>query len=177
MLNPLINSIMLKFEIIGNLGADAQVKAENGREFVSFNVGHNEKWSDAAGVAHESTIWVSCALNGNGGNLLPFLKKGRCVYVSGRGSARVYSSEKARGYVAGLNIAVDRVELVGANPDPVPRNIYTQDGEALLVSKRFEIDGNAVQSLRIELGKPLTMRAADGREYLVDHLGIVSPKV
>lgn len=163
---------MLKFEIIGNLGADAQVKAENGREFVSFNVGHNERWVDAAGVAHESTIWVSCALNGNGGNLLPYLKKGRCVYVSGRGSARVYSSEKARGYVAGLNIAVDRVELVGANPDQVPRSLITHDGVVVPVSKCYYIGTELLEVVR---GAGNRLMSADGREFIVSDNGYVQP--
>lgn len=167
---------MLRFEIIGNLGADAQVKSENGREFVSFNVGHNERWRDAQGVEHESTMWVSCALSGNGGNLLPFLQRGRCVYVCGRGSARVYSSEKARGYVAGLNISVDRLELVGANPDPVPRSLAAEGGELLSVSRAFYISQDAVKALGVKEGQRGLLLAADGREFEVDSLGFVVPK-
>ena len=32
---------MLKASLIGNLGADAQVKSANGREFVTFRVAHS----------------------------------------------------------------------------------------------------------------------------------------
>ena len=31
---------MLKAQVIGNLGADAEVKSSNGKQFVSFRVAH-----------------------------------------------------------------------------------------------------------------------------------------
>ena len=37
---------MLKVEMIGNLGADAEIKDHQGRKFVSFRVAHTEKWTD-----------------------------------------------------------------------------------------------------------------------------------
>ena len=70
---------MLQLEIIGNLGADAQVMTSNGKPFVSFNVAHTERWQGEDGVKHEQTQWVSGALNGDGGNLLQYLKKGTTV--------------------------------------------------------------------------------------------------
>ena len=35
---------MLKCEIIGNLGADAEVKEANGSKFVAMRVAHSSKW-------------------------------------------------------------------------------------------------------------------------------------
>ena len=35
---------MIKLEIIGNLGADAEVKVYNGNKFVTFRVAHTDKW-------------------------------------------------------------------------------------------------------------------------------------
>ena len=35
---------MFKVEVIGNLGADAQVKDANGTKFITFRVAHTEKW-------------------------------------------------------------------------------------------------------------------------------------
>lgn len=77
---------MLQISIIGRIGANAEVKESDGRKFVSFNVAHSDVFTDANGVRHESTTWVSCALNGDGGNLLPYLVAGALVYVIGDAS-------------------------------------------------------------------------------------------
>ena len=37
---------MIRLEIVGNLGADAEIKDYNGNKFVSFRVAHSEKWVD-----------------------------------------------------------------------------------------------------------------------------------
>lgn len=165
---------MLQFQAIGNLGADAKVVNENGKQFVSFNVGHNDRWRGQDGVDHESTTWISCALNGDGGRLLPFLKKGRLVFVEGKGSARVYSSEKARGMVAGLNIMVDRIELVGAAPDEVPRQLFDNDGVVHQTKRFFWADRSIMIQGRKDKGEPIELHAADGTIYIVDPNGIVN---
>ena len=164
---------MLQFQAIGNLGADAKVVNENGKQFVSFNVGHNDRWRGQDGVEHESTTWISCALNGDGGKLLPYLKKGRMVFVEGKGSARVYSSEKARGMVAGLNIMVDRLELVGAAPDEVPRQLFDNDGVVHQTKRFFWADRSIMMQGREDKGEPIELHAADGGRYIVDPNGFV----
>ena len=80
---------MIKLSIIGNLGADAEVKNHNGKEFVSFRVAHTDRFTQD-GQTKETTTWVSCILNGNGGNLLPYLKKGTKVFCHGDFSIRLY---------------------------------------------------------------------------------------
>lgn len=165
---------MLQFQAIGNLGADAKVVNENGKQFVSFNVGHNDRWRGQDGVEHESTTWISCAMNGDGGRLLPFLKKGRLVFVEGKGSARVYSSEKARGMVAGLNIMVDRLELVGAAPDEVPRQLFDNDGVVHQVTRYFCVDRRACYQDGRDDGNPVELHSADGGIFFVNAQGFVS---
>lgn len=128
---------MLQTSIIGNLGADAEVKNINGNEFVSFNVAHTERWKTEDGVQHEKTLWVSCALSGNGGNILPFLKKGTTIFAIGRTSTRVYSSEKERGFVAGLNLSVQHIELIGGRQDEVPSRLYDSAGREVIITKWF----------------------------------------
>ena len=59
--------IMLQFQVIGNLGSDAEVKELNGNKAVCFNVAHTERWSQEDGTKRESTTWISCILNGDGG--------------------------------------------------------------------------------------------------------------
>ena len=167
---------MLQFCIIGNIGSDAQVKEDNGRKFVSFNVGHNDRWTDENGVNHEQTIWVSCAMSGDGGNLLPYLKKGRAVYVSGRGSARIYSSPTLKRMVAGLNISVDRVELIGANPDPVPRELYTHEGIIVRTNKAFYADQDTLKTLKVNSKSPDTQLIdRSNNAYLLNNKGWIVP--
>lgn len=105
---------MLQFTILGNLGADAEKKEYNGRPFVSFRVAHSEKRQDGT----EATTWVSCVLNGDGGNVLQYLRRGQKVFVQGRGRVKTYSSPKTHQIEAGLDLSVDRVELCGQSLTP-----------------------------------------------------------
>lgn len=67
---------MIRLEIVGNLGADAEIKDYNGNKFVSFRVAHSEKWVDRqTGAITTQTTWVSCSLNGDGKGLTEYLKK------------------------------------------------------------------------------------------------------
>lgn len=166
---------MLQFTILGNLGADARVEEANGHKFVSFAVGHNESWQDADGKAHERTQWISCALNGDGGNLLPYLVKGRTVFVQGRGSARVYSSPKERRMVAGLNLSVDRIELVGSQPDQVPRHLFDADGVMHRVNKAYYVTEDEAKALGVTTEKTAMLQTQDGRLFEVQNHGWITP--
>lgn len=128
---------MLQLIIVGNLGADAVVKEANGKKFVSFNVAHTERWTDDQGVIHDTTQWVGCAISGDGGNLLQYLRKGTSIYAIGRVKTRVYSSEQARGFVAGLDLSVQHIELIGSRPDDIPSRLYAPDGLQIDVSKHY----------------------------------------
>ena len=49
---------MLQLQIIGNLGADAQVQDFNGKKAVCFNVAHTDRWTDDNQTKHETTTWA-----------------------------------------------------------------------------------------------------------------------
>lgn len=105
---------MIRIEMIGNLGADAELKDNNGRKFVSFRVAHTDKWKNSqTGQDNVSTVWASCAINGDAHNLLPYLKKGVKVFVRGSVQLNMYSSPKTHQMECGLNIAVWEIELCG----------------------------------------------------------------
>lgn len=109
---------MIKLEIIGNLGADAEVKVYNGNKFVSFRVAHTDKWVDQqTGVISTQTTWVSCSLNGDGGKLTSYLKKGTKVFVRGTPNFVVYSSPSTHKMETGVNLFVREVELCGGNQE------------------------------------------------------------
>lgn len=98
---------MLKIEVIGNIGNDAEVKKINGNECVAFNIAHSEKRN---GV--ENTTWVSVLMNGNGGNLTPYLKKGAKVFVRGNLSVNQYQDKNGQWRV-GINVSASEIQLCG----------------------------------------------------------------
>ena len=109
---------MIKVEIIGNLGADAQLLEKNGNRFVSFRVANTDKWIDkSTGQVIESTQWISCTLNGDGGALLPYLKRGTKVFVRGNAQFVIFSSAKTRQMEVGVNLFVREIELCGGQKE------------------------------------------------------------
>ena len=105
---------MIKVEIIGNLGADAMLQVVNGNKFVSFRVANTDAWTDKqTGEIKKSTQWISCSLNGDGGALLPYLKKGTKVFVRGNAQFVIFSSAKTRQMEVGVNLFVREIELCG----------------------------------------------------------------
>ena len=107
---------MFKAEIIGNLGRDAELKRDNDGNYVVFNVCHSTKYRDREGNEVTNQLWASCTRNGDGGRLMPYLKKGQKVYVRGNVSSRTYRGHDGNWH-SGINIAVDEIELVGASPE------------------------------------------------------------
>lgn len=153
-------------EVIGRIGADAKVEVVNGDKFVSFRVAETDRYTDRNGNQVENTTWYSCALDGDGGRLLPFLRKGVQVYVLGRCSARVYSSRVERRMVAGINISVRHIELLGGDPRDVPTKLYDVDGVEHAVGVVYfasDVKNCRLQDLR-------------GRGYVVDKKGWVTPE-
>ena len=70
--------MLQKIDLIGNIVADAETfSAKEGREMISFKVAANEKSGE------ESRVTYYDVRMGKSG-ILPYLKKGTAVYVSGR---------------------------------------------------------------------------------------------
>lgn len=107
---------MLKIEIIGNLGADAETRELNGRKFYTFRVAHTDRTTDQnTGETREKTIWANCIANNLSEGLLALLTKGQKIFIRGRADLRVFSSEKYRQMMAGLDVNVTEIELCGAS--------------------------------------------------------------
>lgn len=161
-------------QVIGNLGADAKVVAQDGRSFISFNVADTERWKDENGQDHERTSWISCAYNGDAtAPILPYLKAGTKVFVQGRQRTRVYSSEKERRMVAGVNLSVTHIELVGGSSDDVPRRLINPETAELIdTHKAFFIDYHDVAKL--PAAKCLVDKT--GKRYQVDAYNFIHPE-
>ena len=74
--------------IVGNLGADPEVKAfQNGNRIANLRIATSESWKDkATGERKERTEWHSVTVQGDGlvGVVERFLKKGSKVYLEGK---------------------------------------------------------------------------------------------
>lgn len=118
---------MLELTILGNLCQDATIKDFNGQPLFAFTVADNDVYTDAQGVKHEKTTYVSCLkpIYNNNTNLGPYLKKGVKVLVRGKASARVITNDDST-TKAGLNCRVEFLELCGGakrteNPVQAPQ--------------------------------------------------------
>lgn len=130
---------MFKVEVIGNLGADAQVANQNGNEFIKFNVAHTEKRTAADGSQVENTTWISCTMSIERRVLLPFLLKGKRVFVRGNASLRVYDSAQAHCKMAGVNLRVAEIELCSdkqvASAAAYPAEVHEVDGTLWILAE------------------------------------------
>lgn len=161
---------MLQCILIGHLGADAEYKNENGKEFIAFRVANTDKWTDDAGQTHETTTWVDCIMNGKP-KVFDFLKRGQQIYVSGAVKLRVYSSKKDKCMKAGLTISVKAVELIGGKTDEIPSTLIDPTNNSLHQTSKYywceDIAGKLGDGQTIEL----ISRAND--RYVVDNGGWV----
>lgn len=161
---------MLKSILIGYLGADAEVKNVNGKEFTTMRIANTSRWTDDAGNVHEETIWVDCSINGTS-KVNDFLKKGQLVYVEGTTSLRVFSSAKDRCMKAGLTIHVKSIELLGSKTDDVPSVLYKEEGGEEVKLRKFY---HCAQVVREETDpEDLFLVSRNGTRYRADRKGWV----
>ena len=158
---------MFKATVIGNLGAPAEQHSENGSEFITFKVAHNERFKDSQGNTQERSVWVSCIMNGRADGLMPYLVKGATVAVFGDLRLKTYHSAKMHMLVAGADLFVRSIDLVGSRPDNIPSRLYDTDGVQHDVTKWYYCD--------TAKGRQLLTQAGD--LFNVDENGWVSPIV
>lgn len=113
---------MVSIEIIGNLGADARVVDANGARFVSFNLADNRKVNGS-----EQTQWYGCNINRDCTNLLPYLKKGQCVFVRGVPRYRIFDSSQHHCKMVAVDIFVNEIQLVGGSQENKTETNPTQE--------------------------------------------------
>jgi single-strand DNA-binding protein len=100
---------MLKIEILGNIGNDAQIKNFNGKNYIAFNVAHSEKFKNQQGVETERTTWVSVLYPGEGA-IVQYLKKGTGVFVRGDMSVKQFQ-DSGHNWQVGVNCLAREVQL------------------------------------------------------------------
>jgi len=96
---------MILATIIGNLGRDAEIKTINDKQYLSFSVASTEKRNN-----EEQTTWVGI-LYPYQESLVPYLKKGQQVFVSGRLKAGIYQNQQSFGI--DLSVFAQTLQLCG----------------------------------------------------------------
>lgn len=110
---------MIKLQVIGNLGKDAEVREVNGKNVINFSVAHTEKYKDAQGNAMGRTTWVECAYWSDKAGIVPYLTKGTTVYVEGSPNADAYAGKDGSAK-ATLRLRVQTVQLLGSRQQSSP---------------------------------------------------------
>ena len=105
---------MLQLSILGNLGRDAEVKTINDKQYMSFSVASTEKKNN-----EECTTWVS-VLYPHQEALLPYLKKGQQVFVSGRMSAKLFQNQNSFGI--DISVFAQTLQLCGGKKEETTTN-------------------------------------------------------
>ena len=87
----------------GNLGADAEAKQINGKTYISMNLGCR--------MRKDATLWVSVLTSYNE-RLMPYLKKGQAVMISGEADIKSFTRRDGG---AGVDVSVFAysMQLVG----------------------------------------------------------------
>lgn len=165
---------MLKAEIIGNLGADVEIKNQDGHKFASFRVAHTEKWKDGEGKEVVDTKWIDVVISDTENRVIPFLKAGVKVFVRGYLKTRVYSSKKDKCMKAGLTITMQEIELMGGNNDEVPRQLIDPDTAQIVDVKKYYWCNYSTKEMPRDGQKVLIDR--NSRGYICNKQGFVIPE-
>lgn len=161
---------MFRIETIGNLGGDAEIKNDNGRQYVQFSVADTRRYKKEDGTEVEQTNWISCFYRNVDSEVVKFLKKGTRVFIRGNGETRLFSSAKDRMMKAGVSINVSEIELVGGvQSDTVPRELALPSGQLIPVYKYYYVD------IRNLPEKPSVLYDRKGQPYNVADTGFITP--
>jgi len=124
-----------KVIIIGNLGADPEIKSfQNGGKIANLRIATSESWKDkATGERKERTEWHSVVLTGDGlvGVAERFLRKGSKVYIEGQLRTRKWQDQSgADRYTTEISVGVGGAltMLDGPQGDAQSRQNASQSG-------------------------------------------------
>lgn len=107
---------MLKQQVIGHLGKDAEANTVNGKQVINFNVAHSKTYTRGDGQKITETIWISCAWWTDSQKILPWLKKGQQVYVCGEPNVRIWRDSQGQPN-ASMTLRVEELQLCGSAPN------------------------------------------------------------
>lgn len=108
-----VNKVML----IGNLGADPEVRATgSGQTVATLRMATTERWLDKSGQKAEKTEWHRVVVWGRQAELCKeYLSKGRQVYVEGRLQTREWTDKDGNKRYT-TEVVAQRVQFLGSAP-------------------------------------------------------------
>jgi single-strand DNA-binding protein len=104
-----------KMTIIGNLGADPEVRyLDGGAVVATFNVATTEKYTNRNGEKVEQTEWFRVELwNEQAKVAEKYLKKGNSVYVEGRLRTELWTDKEGKERTS-LRVRANTMQLLGS---------------------------------------------------------------
>ena len=104
-----------KMTIIGNLGADPEVRyLDGGTVVATFNVATTEKYTNRSGEKVEQTEWFRVELwNDQAKVAEKYLKKGNSVYVEGRLRTELWTDKEGKERTS-LRVRANTMQLLGS---------------------------------------------------------------
>ena len=111
---------MINLEVIGRIGQDAKVQTlQDGRFIITFSVCDNVKNVDKnTGEIKEFPQWFSVSYFTKSDKVMPYLKKGVQVYVSGDFRIDEYLSQQTNTVRYSPQITASRVQILTFENEP-----------------------------------------------------------
>lgn len=82
-------------QLIGNCGADPEVREFNGTKFATFRVATTKRFRDRNNEQREQTQWHVCTAVGNIADVVEkYIRKGASVFVSGELTYRTWQDKE-----------------------------------------------------------------------------------
>lgn len=105
--------MLIRTEIIGHIGQDAEVKDVGNNQVINFKVAVTETWKNQQGEKQSKTTWFEVSKWGNNVAIASYLKKGTLVYVEGKPESRAYINNEGQD-VAVNGIKARDIQLLGS---------------------------------------------------------------
>lgn len=131
--SKMLNKVM----VIGNLGADPELKNINGNPVCNLSVATSEKWTDKQGQKQEKTEWHRVTVWGKTAeNCAKYLMKGKKVYVEGKLQTRSWEDPQGQKRYS-TDIVAQTVQFLSPSgggggardgaPDAGPEPVYNDE--------------------------------------------------
>lgn len=114
-----------KVQLIGNLGADPEIRATpGGAQVANFRVACAETWRDASGQRQTRTEWVTVVAWRQQAEIAQkCLRKGSKVYVEGKLQTRTWEDKQSGGKRYATEVLCDRFMMLdGRQQDARPES-------------------------------------------------------
>lgn len=128
---------MIKLEIIGRVGRDAEIKDFNNNQVIYFPVAVSENYvNKTSGEKVTNTTWFDCSKWGNNTSIAQYIKKGDLIFISGKVNNRAY--QKDDGSIQVVNgINVNEIMLLGSKNESQPQQPAQQSAGDQFLDPNF----------------------------------------